>query len=275
MLKKAGKYREPLSVQQLLDCVKLTDTDGCNGGTPMDGLDWLQNNAAATAAEYPYTGVVGTCVESRGSVRSAGWEEIVKPCLSGACSAQYKEEGQLLKRLNELKVPLIAYVDAKSWQNYVSADARTRTAAALALTHADWALCTVLTRIFFFSVPFSFFLSFFFLSFQGGGIFPADRCSSSNEAGNHVVEITGSNAGGRADGQPAARAASQLDAASPADTPAHPIVFLHVLFFSLSGAGDEKGNAYWMVRNSWDKDWGERGYIRLPMGGETTAQGQA
>lgn len=119
-LKKAGKFKEPLSVQQLLDCVKLTDTDGCNGGTPMDGLDWLANNAAATAAEYPYRGDVGTCVESRGLARSAGWAKIITPCMSGACSSQYKQEGQLLQQLSELKVPLIAYVDASAWQNYVS-----------------------------------------------------------------------------------------------------------------------------------------------------------
>jgi hypothetical protein len=49
----------------------------------------------------------------------------------------------------------------------------------------------VLTRFFFFFFFFFFFSFFLFFFFQGGGIFPPEQCSSSNEAGNHVVQLLG------------------------------------------------------------------------------------
>ncbi|RYH28372.1 hypothetical protein EON65_12430 [archaeon] len=31
----------------------------------------------------------------------------------------------------------------------------------------------------------------------------------------------------------------------------------------LVGYGEDQGNKYWLVRNSWSPGWGEKGYIRV------------
>jgi len=43
----------------------------------------------------------------------------------------------------------------------------------------------------------------------------------------------------------------------------------------LVGYGTDNGQDYWTVRNSWNTDWGEDGYIRLARGDGINACGVA
>jgi hypothetical protein len=142
-LKKTGKYRAPLSIQAAIDCVKSSESSGCEGGTPMDVLEYFKKHPIPLESEYPYTGKVGKCaLSTRGKVLSNGWTQVGSSCTAGACTSADKNELTMLKALiGPSAVPLIAYVDASAWQDYKS------------------------------------------------GLFPSSKCSTSADAGNHVVQI--------------------------------------------------------------------------------------
>ena len=118
-MKRNLKFKEPLSVQQVLDCVKTKDSDGCNGGTPMDALNYFKTRPIASAREYPRTGKVGVCkkVERASKTFSGGFTAMIPPCTTGSCAQQWKREAELVTSSPSMGVPLIAYVDASNWQN--------------------------------------------------------------------------------------------------------------------------------------------------------------
>lgn len=43
-------------MQNLIDCVKTEDTDGCNGGIMPDAFQWVKQNGIMKEADYPYEG---------------------------------------------------------------------------------------------------------------------------------------------------------------------------------------------------------------------------
>lgn len=50
-LTKQGKKFEPLSVQQVIDCVKTATSDGCNGGAPMESAQQQRTHTRMRGAE--------------------------------------------------------------------------------------------------------------------------------------------------------------------------------------------------------------------------------
>ncbi|XP_028315764.1 cathepsin O [Gouania willdenowi] len=106
-----GSQLEQLSVQQLMDCA--SQNDGCNGGSPFGALHWLQKTKMklVTQSEYPYKAKAGIChVFSQSHVGVA-----VKNFTAHSFSGQ---EEALMAQLVE-RGPLVAIVDAVSWQDYL------------------------------------------------------------------------------------------------------------------------------------------------------------
>jgi C1A family cysteine protease len=50
-----------LSEQQLVDCTTTYGNEGCNGGWPSYGLEYVKDYGQTTSSAYPYTGRDGTC----------------------------------------------------------------------------------------------------------------------------------------------------------------------------------------------------------------------
>ena len=141
------------SVQQILDCVRTNNSGGCDGGTPMDALDYMNTHPVSTWDDYPprADGMAGQCradapVYSR-NLRSWGWTPAVPVCEDSnpTCAGQQLQELALIDLILEGASVPILYVDARNWQMYA------------------------------------------------GGLFDTQLCSSTLEAGNHVVELVGFN----------------------------------------------------------------------------------
>ena len=113
--------------QQVLDCVQTADSNGCSGGTPMDGMDWLATNQAANPLSLPgiYEGypissplVPGTCKSPdpnnpQTQIISWGWTFTVPQCPSDDCGeVGGVKELDLLHAIQSVRRTAIAYVDA-------------------------------------------------------------------------------------------------------------------------------------------------------------------
>jgi len=86
----AGNPLPNLSEQQLVDCAGSSGNMGCNGGLMDYAFTWLQDNEAATQAEYPYKGYDDTCKDVASSgVKTTGYTDVKsgsEPALEDAVS---------------------------------------------------------------------------------------------------------------------------------------------------------------------------------------------
>lgn len=99
-----------LSVQQVIDCSK--NDYGCNGGSTVSALRWLNETKVKLVqeSEYPFKAATGTCrhfPDSSFGVSVKGYEAY-------DFSTQEEEMAQKLMKLG----PLAVIVDAVSWQDY-------------------------------------------------------------------------------------------------------------------------------------------------------------
>lgn len=106
-----GGPLQPLSVQQVVDC-SYQDA-GCNGGSPSRTLHWLQQKQVklVSKAEYPYKAKTGIChffPPSDGVVAIRNFTTLDFSGQEQAMMAQLLHRG-----------PLVAVVDAISWQDYL------------------------------------------------------------------------------------------------------------------------------------------------------------
>ncbi|KAM9086582.1 cathepsin O isoform 4-T4 [Megaptera novaeangliae] len=106
-----GQPLEALSVQQVLDCSY--SNYGCNGGSPLNALNWLSKMQVKLVreSEYPFKAQNGLCRYFSDS--HFGFS------IKGYSAYDFRDhEDEMAKALLTLG-PLIVVVDAVSWQDYL------------------------------------------------------------------------------------------------------------------------------------------------------------
>ena len=96
-----------LSEQQLVDCSKDYNNNGCSGGFPAGSLSYVKARGLVLEKEYPYVAKeLLSCQHNKGAFKVGGHQLI-----SGGCPA-------LIDILNS--EPVIVSVDAAKWADYKS-----------------------------------------------------------------------------------------------------------------------------------------------------------
>ncbi|XP_054546083.1 cathepsin O [Talpa occidentalis] len=106
-----GEPLEDLSVQQVIDCSY--DNYGCNGGSPLNALNWLKKMKVKLVkeSEYPFKAQNGLCHYFSDSFAGFSIKDYSAYEYSG-------QEDGMAKALLSFG-PMIAVVDAVSWQDYL------------------------------------------------------------------------------------------------------------------------------------------------------------
>ncbi|XP_056625650.1 cathepsin O isoform X1 [Triplophysa dalaica] len=106
----AGKLQE-LSVQQVLDCSYRNH--GCNGGSPVETLDWLMKTKLqlVNQVEYPFKAVAGMC-----QYFSQSHDGVV---LTNYSAYDFSGLEEIMISILVETGPLVVIVDAISWQDYL------------------------------------------------------------------------------------------------------------------------------------------------------------
>uniref|UniRef100_T1J1Q3 Peptidase C1A papain C-terminal domain-containing protein n=1 Tax=Strigamia maritima TaxID=126957 RepID=T1J1Q3_STRMM len=103
---------QELSVQQVIDCAR-GENNGCEGGDTCTVLEWMDKTRFNLTSEndYPLTDVQATCK----AVESATRLQLEK---NFTCNSYVGDEEAMIKLLAD-HGPLVAAVDATTWQDYL------------------------------------------------------------------------------------------------------------------------------------------------------------
>jgi C1A family cysteine protease len=94
-----------LSEQQLIDCSKPQGNQGCNGGWPSSGLNYVKTNGITTESAYPYIARDQACKTQGGVYKINGFNS-------------YAGCNSLTSQVNNS--PIAVTVDATNWSPYRS-----------------------------------------------------------------------------------------------------------------------------------------------------------
>lgn len=86
-----GKPAQSFSEQQLVDCSKDYDNDGCQGGLMTNAFKYVKDNGITTEQKYPYVGFNQKCKTSLGDFKITGFKNVPpksSPALANACDTQ-------------------------------------------------------------------------------------------------------------------------------------------------------------------------------------------
>lgn len=77
-----------LSEQQIIDCNKTKDNNGCKGGMPEDAYNYLLKNSLSSSSDYPYEGENKECKKTKGKIMVKSYDYCAG-YLNKRCSFNY------------------------------------------------------------------------------------------------------------------------------------------------------------------------------------------
>lgn len=108
-----GKYGTlyKLSEQMIVDCDNADGNQGCNGGNQLPAFQWVaQEGGMCTEADYPYTGVDGTC--------NSSCKKVAATAIKGGAAVPANNDTALINSVFTQPVSLSVDASSLGWQFY-------------------------------------------------------------------------------------------------------------------------------------------------------------
>jgi len=96
-----------LSEQELVDCSRSYDNNGCGGGLMENAFKYVIDHGLNTEAEYPYTALDGVCNRGAAAAKIGSYKNVIK-----------NNDSALLAAANLGPVSVAVQADQAAWQLY-------------------------------------------------------------------------------------------------------------------------------------------------------------